>query len=70
MGFDFFSAFLCLYGGSIVGLIGLVSPERLEKYLKCQCGIGEKIKFDGLSGAGFRLLFFAVFTAILVLFNI
>jgi uncharacterized ion transporter superfamily protein YfcC len=70
MGFDFFSALLCLYGGSIVGLIGLVSPERMEKFLKAQCGIGESVKFNSLSGSGFRLLFFALFTAILVLFNI
>ncbi|WNE40430.1 MAG: hypothetical protein GBAus27B_000497 [Mycoplasmataceae bacterium] len=70
MGFDFFSAFLCLYGGSIAGLIGLASPERMGKYIRNQCGVGTSIKFDGLFGIDFRLLFFAIFTAIIVLFNI
>jgi uncharacterized ion transporter superfamily protein YfcC len=64
IGFDFFSAFLCLYGGSIAGLIGLASPERMGKYIRTS------VKFDGLFGANFRLLFFAIFTAIIVLFNV
>ncbi|CAG8801713.1 31877_t:CDS:2, partial [Racocetra persica] len=32
MGFDFFSSVLCLYGGSVAGLLGLVSTERITTH--------------------------------------
>nr|CAG8442390.1 7928_t:CDS:2 [Entrophospora candida] len=32
MGFDLFSSILCLYGGSITGLMGMISSERMKSY--------------------------------------
>ena len=47
MGFDIFSSFFCLYGGSIAGLLGLVSTERMKRYFGQSFGdFGESINYN------------------------
>lgn len=71
MGFDIFSSFLCLYGGSIAGLMGLVSTWRIKQYFDQSFG-EKKNSFDysGTSEIIFRLISFLIFTSIIIIFNI
>ena len=71
MGFDIFSSLLCLYGGSIAGLMGLVSTERMGRHFgESFSGSAESINYNGLAGFGFRITSLIVFTTIIILFNI
>ncbi|CFW93001.1 Putative Arginine/ornithine antiporter [endosymbiont DhMRE of Dentiscutata heterogama] len=71
MGFDFFSSFLCLYGGSVAGLLGLVSTERITTHFnQCFSEVKGKINYTGLTGIGFRVASLALFASIIILFNI
>jgi len=71
VGFDVFSALLCLYGGSVAGLIGLVSSERMSSYFKeCFSSVGGVDYERGLAGLGFRLVALLLFTGLVVCFNI
>jgi uncharacterized ion transporter superfamily protein YfcC len=71
MGFDLFSAVLCLYGGSVAGLLGLVSPERINTHFaRCFEGVKGKINYTSLTGIGFRLVSFVFFISIVILFNV
>lgn len=71
MGFDVFSSILCLYGGSVAGLMGLTSSERMRRYFDDSFGnVGENIDYSGTSGMGFRIISFLLFSTIIILFNI
>jgi len=71
MGFDIFSSILCLYGGAIAGLTGIVSSERMKDYFDLVGGkVKGKVNYDGFSGIGFRALTFILFVSIIILFNI
>jgi uncharacterized ion transporter superfamily protein YfcC len=71
MGFDTFSSILCLYGGSIAGLLGLVSSQRMNDHFGRSFGsIQGKINYNGFSGIGFRLTSLVVFVSLIILFNI
>ena len=71
MGFDVFSSTLCLYGGSVAGLMGLTSSERMRRYFDDSFGnVGENIDYSGTSGMGFRIISFLLFSTIIILFNI
>jgi len=71
MGFDIFSSILCLYGGSIAGLMGMISSERMKDYFG---SVADKVEggvnYDGFSGISFRALSFILFISIIILFNI
>ncbi|WNE41227.1 MAG: hypothetical protein mread185_000684 [Mycoplasmataceae bacterium] len=72
MGFDAISSVICLYGGSIAGLMGLVSSERMMNYFG-QCfgdDIKQGVSYNGMTGILFRLFGFLIFVSIVVLFNI
>src|SRR5947207_367049 len=71
MGFDTFSSLLCLYGGSIAGLMGLISTERMNKHFGMSFGSeGKSFNYNGMAGMSFRLVTFALFVSIIILFNI
>jgi len=71
MGFDTFSAILCLYGGAVAGLLGLVSGQRMNDHFgRCFGGVQGKINYNGFAGIGFRFASFILFVSIIVLFNI
>jgi len=71
MGFDIFSSFLCLYGGSIAGLMGLVSTWRIKQYFDQSFGkFKGTFDYSGASEIVFRLISFLIFTSIIIIFNI
>ena len=71
IGFDAFSSILCLYGGSIAGLLGLVSSQRMSEHFgQSFSGVQGKINYNGFAGIGFRLTSLVVFVSLIVLFNI
>jgi len=71
LGFDIFSSILCLYGGSIAGLLGLMSSQRTEKWFVRTFGDAKDgFSYNGWAGIGFRLVSFALFVSIVILFNI
>src|SRR4051794_29682668 len=71
MGFDTFSAILCLYGGSVAGLLGVVSTQRMNGHFdQCFDSVQGKVNYNGLAGIGFRFASLALFVSIIVLFNI
>jgi uncharacterized ion transporter superfamily protein YfcC len=71
MGFDLLSSVLCLYGGSIPGLIGLVSTGRMQRYFENSFdSVKGKINYNGLNGIGFRIFAFFLLVSIVILFNI
>ena len=71
LGFDIFSSILCLYGGSIAGLLGLMSSQRTGKWFGRTFGSAkDSFNYNGWAGIGFRLVSFALFVSIVILFNI
>jgi uncharacterized ion transporter superfamily protein YfcC len=71
MGFDTFSSILCLYGGSITGLMGMISSERMREHFgQVASEVKNKVNYSGFSGIGFRLITFALFVSIIILFNV
>jgi len=71
MGFDIFSSILCLYGGSIAGLMGMASSERMKEHFSLVAGkVKGKVNYGGFSGIDFRLITFALFVSIIILFNV
>lgn len=71
MGFDIFSSILCLYGGSVAGLMGVISSERMKEHFGSVAGkVKGGINYDGFSGISFRVLSFILFISIIILFNI
>jgi uncharacterized ion transporter superfamily protein YfcC len=71
LGFDTFSAVLCLYGGSIAGLMGLISTRRWQTHFEQSFGsVKGKINYYGLAGIGFGLVSFILFVSLIILFNI
>lgn len=71
LGFDTFSAFLCLYGGSLAGLFGVISSGRMLKHFnESFSGIAGKINYTGNFGIGFRIICWILFVTITILFNL
>lgn len=71
LGFDIFSSVICLYGGAIAGIMGLVSPSRMKQNFDRSFGTVEgKINYSGLDGIGFRIFAFVLFISIVIIFNI
>src|SRR2546421_208530 len=71
MGFDAFSSVLCLYGGSLAGLMGLISTCRWQTHFEQSFGsVQGKINYNGLAGIGFGLVSFVIFVSLVILFNI
>ncbi|KLL02346.1 MAG: hypothetical protein MRERC_2c081 [Mycoplasmataceae bacterium RC_NB112A] len=71
LGFDNFSAFLCLYGGSTAGLFGVISSGRMLKHFNQSFGSVEgKINYTGNFGISFRIITWVIFVTIAVLFNL
>src|SRR4051794_25869498 len=71
MGFDFFSAALCLYGGSLAGIMCPVSPSRMKRHYSLSFGeVKEGINYTGTTAIGFRIAVFLLFTSLIILFNI
>jgi uncharacterized ion transporter superfamily protein YfcC len=61
MGFDVFSALLCLYGGASAGQMSKISSEAMgfnfNNYVNSHEALeGKAIKFTGNDGAGFRVI--------------
>jgi len=63
MGFNKFSSFLCIYGGSISGLLGLTSSWRIEKYFN-KCGI----VYNNKKVDSFLFFFYLLLTSFFVTF--
>jgi len=60
MGFDIFSALLCLFGGASAGQMSKFSSEAMGQTFKNQVNShealkGKAIKFTGSDGMGFRV---------------
>ena len=71
MGFDVFSSLLCLYGGSIAGLMGLVSSERMRGHFENTFSGVKGIDHNGgLAGISFRLISLLLCASLVILFNI
>jgi uncharacterized ion transporter superfamily protein YfcC len=71
MGFDMFSSILCLYGGSIAGLMGLISTRRWQTHFEQSfSSVQGKINYNGLAGISFGLVSFVLFVSLIILFNI
>ncbi|MCE8162965.1 MAG: hypothetical protein I3273_00605 [Candidatus Moeniiplasma glomeromycotorum] len=71
LGFDNFSTFLCLYGGSLAGLFGVISSGRMLKHFKESFeSVEGKINYTGNFGIGFRITTWILFVTITVLFNL
>lgn len=71
MGFDDFSSVLCLYGGSIVGLLGAISPQVMDQWFSASFGnAGKNFNYNGLAGIEFRIFTFVLFSSLIIFFNI
>ena len=71
MGFDTFSALLCIYGGSLAGLFGVISSGRMLTHFNQSFGsVKGKINYSGNFGIGFRITAWIFFVTITVLFNL
>jgi len=70
MGFDVFSSVLCLYGGSIVGVIGSLRSEAHQFTFSKFVNPKVNTHFTGSEGLGFRAMIWLILTTILVFFNI
>lgn len=69
MGFDVFSSILCLYGGSVVGIIGSISSEGHHFFSKL-VNQEANTHLTGNEGIWFRVITWIILTTILVFFNI
>lgn len=69
MGFDIFSSILCLYGGSVVGIIGSISSEG-HQFMSRLVNPQANTHLTGNEGMWFRVIIWIILTTILVFFNI
>ena len=70
MGFDAISAVLCLWGGTIVGVIGSIATENHGGVFKQCVNDPASTHFNGTEGLWFRIITWVILTTILVFFNI
>lgn len=71
LGFDTFSTFLCLYGGSLAGFFGIISFGRMLKHFnESFSSVKGKVNYTGNFGIGFRITCWIFFVTITVLFNL
>ena len=75
MGFDAFSALLCLFGGASAGQMSKFSSEAMgQNFNECvnshEALEGKAVKFTGSDGMGFRVVAWLILTAIVVMFNL
>jgi uncharacterized ion transporter superfamily protein YfcC len=70
MGFDVISTVLCLWGGTVVGIVGSMGTDAHGQYFSGYVNKNANTHFNGSEGLWFRVITWLVLTTILVFFNI